>query len=100
VKRRLAVERVRDALSRDVVSERRACRVLGQARSTQRKEHSPPADESGLLRRMVELVTEYGRYGYRRIAAMLREEGCQVNHKRVERLWRQEGLKVPAKQLS
>ena len=47
---------------------------------------------------MVELATEYGRYGYRRVTAMLREEGFRVNHKRVERLWRREGLKVPAKQ--
>jgi len=47
---------------------------------------------------MVELATQYGRYGYRRITAMLRREGYQVNHKRVERLWRREGLKVPAKQ--
>ena len=47
---------------------------------------------------MVELATEYGRYGYRRIAAMLRGEGWQVNHKRVERLWRLEGLKVPERQ--
>ncbi len=47
---------------------------------------------------MVELATEYGRYGYRRVTALLREEGFRVNHKRVERLWRREGLKVPAKQ--
>jgi transposase InsO family protein len=47
---------------------------------------------------MVELASEYGRYGYRRVGAMLREEGFGVNHKRVERLWRQEGLKVPQKQ--
>jgi len=47
---------------------------------------------------MVALASEYGRYGYRRITAMLRQEGWQVNHKRVERLWRREGLKVPAKQ--
>ena len=81
-----------------VVSERRACRVLGQVRSTQRRRHSPANDEAKLLRRMVELATEYGRYGYRRVTAMLREEGFGVNHKRVERLWRREGLKVPAKQ--
>ena len=81
-----------------VVSERRACRVLGQVRSTQRRWRSPPDDEAKLLRRMVELATEYGRYGYRRVTAMLREEGFRVNHKRVERLWRREGLKVPAKQ--
>jgi putative transposase len=72
--------------------------VLGQVRSTQRRGHSPPADEPRLVRRMVELATEYGRYGYRRVAALLREEGWRVNHKRVERLWRLEGLKVPAKQ--
>ena len=47
---------------------------------------------------MVELATQYGRYGYRRITAMLHEEGFAVNHKRVERLWRREGLKVPARQ--
>jgi putative transposase len=98
VKRRLAVERVRDALGRAVVSERRACRVLGQVRSTQRRERYPPGDEPRLLRHMVELATEYGRYGYRRIAAMLGEEGWKVNHKRVERLWKLEGLKVPERQ--
>jgi len=47
---------------------------------------------------MVELATQYGRYGYRRVAALLRAEGFAVNHKRVERLWRREGLKVPARQ--
>ncbi len=47
---------------------------------------------------MVELASEYGRYGYRRVTALLRAEGFQVNHKRVERLWRREGLKVPQKQ--
>jgi transposase InsO family protein len=98
VKRRLAVEQARDALGRDVVSERRACRVLGQVRSTQRRERYPPDDEPRLLRRIVELAMEYGRYGYRRIAAMLREEGWLVNHKRVERLWWLEGLKVPERQ--
>ncbi len=98
MKRRLAVEWVWDALGRDVVSERRACRVLGQVRSTQRRERCAPGDEPGLLRRMVELATEYGRYGYRRIAAMLREEEWRANHNRVERLWRLEGLKVPARQ--
>ena len=47
---------------------------------------------------MVELATRYGRYGYRRITILLRRDGWRVNHKRVERLWRQEGLKVPQKQ--
>jgi transposase InsO family protein len=50
-----------------------------------------------MTRRIIELATEYGRYGYRRITALLREEGWRVNHKRVERIWRMEGLKVPAK---
>jgi transposase InsO family protein len=55
-------------------------------------------DEEALTARIVKLATAYGRYGYRRITAMLREEGWAVNHKRVERMWRREGLKVPAKQ--
>jgi putative transposase len=55
-------------------------------------------EEARLRERIIELATQYGRYGYRRIAAMLREEEWQVNHKRVERIWRQEGLKVPKKQ--
>jgi putative transposase len=47
---------------------------------------------------IVSLATRYGRYGYRRITALLRNDGWEVNHKRVERIWRQEGLKVPQKQ--
>ena len=80
------------------VSERRACRVLGQARTTQR--HSPHIrnDEERLVARIIELATRYGRYGYRRITALLKQEGFRVNHKRVERIWRREGLKVPQKQ--
>ena len=80
------------------VSERRACRALGQPRSTQRREPYVPDDEPALVKQMVELATEYGRYGYRRVTAMLQAEGWHVNHKRVERLWRREGLKVPSKQ--
>jgi len=57
-----------------------------------------PDDEPPLVKRMIELATQYGRYGYRRITALLRREGWKVNHKRVERLWRREGLKVPARQ--
>jgi putative transposase len=57
-----------------------------------------PEDEEQLVGRIVSLASQYGRYGYRRITAMLRNEGWRVNHKRVERIWRQEGLKVPAKQ--
>jgi putative transposase len=80
------------------VSERRACRVLGQWRSTQRRKASPPCDEPRLVSRIIALAGAYGRYGYRRITALLRREGWRVNHKRVERIWRQEGLKVPHKQ--
>ena len=80
------------------VSERRACRILGQARSTQR--HVTVVGEAAerLRVRIIELATQYGRYGYRRVAALLRNEGWPVNHKRVARIWRQEGLKVPKKQ--
>ena len=57
-----------------------------------------PDDEEKLENRIVSLAKQYGRYGYRRITTMLRNEGWEVNHKRVERIWRQEGLKVPQKQ--
>jgi transposase InsO family protein len=80
------------------VSERRACRVLGQARSTQRRRPKVRDDEDALTGRIIELATCYGRYGYRRIRALLCREGWRVNHKRVERIWRREGLKVPKKQ--
>ena len=80
------------------VSERRACRVLGQARSTQRHQPRALPDEARLVSRIIKLATEYGRYGYRRITALLRREGWRVNAKRVQRIWRQEGLKVPKRQ--
>ncbi len=80
------------------VSERRACRVVGQHRSTQRYNKCPADDEEYLTSRIIELASQYGRYGYRRVTALLRNEGWIVNHKRVERIWRREGLKVPQKQ--
>ena len=80
------------------VSERLACRVLGQHRSTQRKAPKGRADDAALTADIVALATEYGRYGYRRITALLRAAGWAVNVKRVERIWRLEGLKVPSKQ--
>ena len=80
------------------VSERLACRVLGQHRSTQRKIPKLPEDEAALTADIIALATQYGRYGYRRITALLREAGWLVNKKRVERIWRREGLKVPQKQ--
>lgn len=80
------------------ISQRKACQVLGQPRSTQRHVRKVPEDEEQIVGRIVSLASQYGRYGYRRITAMLRNEGWRVNHKRVERIWRQEGLKVPAQQ--
>ena len=93
-KRRQAVEQTQEVLD---VSERRVCRVLGQPRSTQRYQKHIADDEEILTARLVALASEYGRYGYRRITAMLHQEGWRVNHKRVERIWRREGLKVPVK---
>jgi len=80
------------------VSERRACRVLGQHRSTQRHRRGPRPGDPVLVKRIVELASQFGRYGYRRITGLLRNEGWRVNAKRVQRIWRQEGLKVPQKQ--
>ncbi len=80
------------------VSERFACRVLGQHRSTQRKTPTGRLDEAELTADIIALATQYGRYGYRRITALLQEAGWTVNVKRVERIWRREGLKVPQKQ--
>ena len=80
------------------VSERRACKVLDQTRSTQRRKLSPPSDEEQLTQDIVELATRYGRYGYRRITALLNNRGWSVNHKRVERIWREQGLKVAKRQ--
>ena len=80
------------------VSERRVCRALSQPRSTQRYRPKIRDGEDRLVERMIELATKYGRYGYRRITALLERDGFKVNHKRVERLWQREGLKVPQKQ--
>ena len=80
------------------LSERRVCRVLGQHRSTQRKIPTSSDDEAALAADIIALALQYGRYGYRRITALLREAGWRVNKNRVERIWRQKGLKVPQKQ--
>ena len=80
------------------VSERRACEVVGQPRSTQRYEPKEAEDEKPLVRRMKELSAQHPRYGYRRVWALLRREKFVVNRKRVHRLWRREGLRVPGKQ--
>lgn len=80
------------------VSERQACRVVGQHRSTQRKVPRGRYDEPALTRAIIRLAEQYGRYGYRRITALLNRDGWHVNVKRVYRIWRREGLKVPQKQ--
>ncbi len=81
------------------VSQRQACQVMGQARATQRHKPFQVSDERRLTEDIITLATRYGRYGYRRITALLNNEmGWRVNHKRVERIWRREGLKVPQKQ--
>ncbi len=72
--------------------------MLGQHRTTQRHIPRGQDDEDRLVADMIELARQYGCYGYRRIAALLRDAGWLVNDKRVERLWRREGLKVPARQ--
>jgi len=84
--------------SKIAVSERHACAVLGQPRSTQRRLHKVRDDEEALTAAIVRLARTYGRYGYRRICQMLRADGWTVSYKRVYRIWRREGLKVPAKQ--
>ena len=75
------------------------CRALDQHRSTQRKRPRGRNDEERLTADIIELARQYGRYGYRKVAQLLRSTaGWVVNDKRVERIWRREGLKVPAKQ--
>lgn len=80
------------------VSERRVCRVIGQPRSTQRDRAIVKDDEGCLRSEIIRLASRYGRYGYRQITGLLKGKGFRVNHKRVERIWREEGLKVPNKQ--
>jgi len=97
--RRRAVARVQRELPR--VSERRACSVIGQPRSTQRHQPKQPEKDRPVVKRMLELVRERPQFGYRRIAKRLRREERfrGINVKRVHRLWRQEGLRVPQKQV-
>ena len=80
------------------LSERHACRLLGQGRGTQRYEPMVRVDEDALTQAIATLASEYGRYGYRRITALLRSAGWLVGKDRVQRIWRREGLKVPQKQ--
>ena len=80
------------------VSERRACSVVGQPRATQRRPPKIRHDEAALTDAIVRLAKKYGRYGYRRVRQLLVDEGWRVSVKRVYRIWRREGLKVPKKQ--
>lgn len=78
-------------------SQRRVCRALGERRSTQRSVASSPRDDAGLVRRIEEIVRRHPRRGYRMVCGSLQDEGIPVNHKRVYRQWRSEGLSVPRK---
>ena len=80
------------------ISQRRACRAVQITQRVARYNPTGREDEDALRSRIIDLACNYGRYGYRRITALLRAEGWCVNHKRVERIWREEGLKVPKKQ--
>ncbi len=97
-RRRKTVEQVRHWLGPEKASERRVCSVLGQSRSTQRYVKRRPADEAKLLAEMRRISRRRPRWGSPRIYDALRKRGWKVNHKRIERLWREEGMQVPKKQ--
>ena len=94
-RKRAAVDELQQSHS---VSERRACQVVGQPRSSQRYAPQVPNDEPQLVADMLQAVREFPRYGYRMVTQKLRQKNWTVNAKRVYRLWRREGLKVPKKQ--
>ena len=79
------------------LSERRACRIAGQHRSTQRHQPKRAGDDAALRGELRKISREKPRWGYRRAHARLAEEGWSINRKRVQRFWREEGLRVPAK---
>src|SRR5204863_3319545 len=93
VRRRLAVQHARDK----GVTERHACRLVGQWRTTQRYQPTQSNDEDRLTQSILALASQYGRFGYRRITALLKQAGWKVGKDRVQRIWRREGLKVPTK---
>ena len=92
VHQRRAVAMLRDRLG---VSERWACRVVGQHRSTQRHQPKTAEDDAALRAELRQFSVERARWGYRRARRRLRELGWEVNRKRVQRIWREEGLRVP-----
>lgn len=85
-------------MTRHGYAERRVCRALGIPRNTVRYTPQPRVDETALTGAIVGLAGQYGRYGYRRVHALLKDQGWSVSHSRVLRIWRREGLKVPHKQ--
>ena len=93
-RRRIAVQHARDR----GLSERQACRLVSQPRGTQRYQPTQRQDEDQLTQAIVALASEYGRFGYRRITALLQKTGWNVGRDRVQRIWGREALKVPAKQ--
>jgi transposase InsO family protein len=93
-RKRTAAEELKEQYS---VSERRACEVLQQPRSTQRYESKPRDDEPALVKRMLAAARRHPRWGYRRVAWRLRQDAWRASNSRVYRLWRREGLKVPVK---
>jgi putative transposase len=86
---------VEHAREKYALSERHACRLVKQWRGTQRYQPIRRLDEDALTRTIITLASEYGRYGYRRITALLRMAGWQVGKDRVRRIWQREGLKIP-----
>lgn len=98
----ISAERKRQAISKAIlkhdISERKACKLFDQHRTTQRYDKKVNDLDEVIRARIVALASEYGRYGYRRVTALVNREGYKINTKRVYRIWRQEGLKVPQKQ--
>jgi putative transposase len=94
-RRRRAVDTLQERFG---VSERRACRVAGQNRSTQRKQPRPPRDENErLASRLREIAKEHPRWGWKTAHTILLRDGWTINRKRTRRIWRQEGLRRPVR---
>jgi putative transposase len=93
-RRRRAVEHLQQVFG---VSQRWACRLVGQHRSTQRHQPVEPDRDRALRAELRQLSRAHPRWGYRRAHAVLREQGWVVNRKAVQRLWREEGLRVPVR---
>ncbi len=85
-------------IDRFEASERRACKIVGLYRATRRYETKEDVMNKVITPKIVQYASEYGRYGYKRVTALVRAEGFLINHKRVYKIWRKEGLKVPMRQ--